>query len=218
MDHSAMIAALPVEQRLALAYAPRQSRPLFLGLFALDSRLGAVVRQASEPILGQIRLSWWRERLTAPAGATVPGEPVLLLLEQWQEYRPALAALIDSYELLLEPEALGPGAIRQFAELRAAVCDTLAQRLGEAGSAAAAHRAGQGWAATDLAGKLSDPAEIELARTIADGCDWSRLRLPRNMRPLAVLYGLARRNQGQQGFLTGPLSGLAAVRLGLSGV
>lgn len=218
MDHSALIAALPVEQRLALAYAPRQSRPLFLGLFALDTRLGAVVRQASEPILGQIRLAWWRERLTAPAGATVPGEPVLLLLEQWQEYRPALAALVDSYELLLEPEALGEAAIRQFAELRAAACDALAQRLGEAESAEAARRAGQGWAATDLAGKLSDPAEIKRARTIAGACDWSRQSLPRNMRPLAVLYGLARREKGQQGFLIGPSSGLAAVRLGLFGV
>ncbi|MFM5923999.1 MAG: hypothetical protein ACKOPG_07440 [Novosphingobium sp.] len=218
MDHSALIVELPVEQRLALAYATRQSRPLFLGLFALDARLGAVVRQASEPVLGQIRLAWWRERLEAPAGAAVPGEPLLALLGQWQEYRSALAPLADSYELLLEPETLGPGAIRRFAELRAAACDALARRLGEAASAAAARRAGQAWAATDLAGKLSDPAEVEQARTIAGECDWSRQRLPGSMRPLAVLFGLARRDKGQQGFLTGPMSGLATVRLGLFGV
>lgn len=218
MDHSALIAALPVEQRLALAYATRQSHPLFLGLFALDARLGGVVRQASEPLLGQIRLAWWRDRLVAPPGPEHAGEPLLALLEMWGELRSSLTALVDAWELLLEPEALEAESLARFVDLRAKACVALARLLDIQTTDDRVRRAASGWAVADLAGKLSDPAEIVLARALAEKADWSPLRLPRSLRPFAVLYGLARRSKGQEGLLTGPTSGLVAVRLGLLGV
>ena len=46
--------------RLALAYAPAEARPAWAGLLALDARLAGVVRAAREPVLGQLRLAWWR--------------------------------------------------------------------------------------------------------------------------------------------------------------
>jgi phytoene synthase len=63
MDFSQLAATLPIERRLALAYAPGRARAATLGLFALDAALGNLVRAAREPLLGQMRLAWWREEL-----------------------------------------------------------------------------------------------------------------------------------------------------------
>ena len=51
------------ERTLAVAYAPADKRPALTALFALDERFGAVVSSTSEPMIGLMRLAWWRERL-----------------------------------------------------------------------------------------------------------------------------------------------------------
>ena len=77
--------------------------------------------------------------------------------------------------------------------------------------------AGHDWALADLAQGLSDPSEIAMARGILRGRDRSRADLPRDLRPLTVLHGLARRKQGASSLLNGPIDGLVAIRLGLFG-
>ena len=61
-DDSLLLGLTPLH-RLALAYAPAASRGAWLGFLALDMRLAAIVRAAREPMIGQIKLAWWRERL-----------------------------------------------------------------------------------------------------------------------------------------------------------
>lgn len=69
---------LSQDKRLAFAYLSREARSAIKALFALDAAMGDVVRTTSEPMLGQIRLAWWRERLEEmDAGAPVPPEPRL---------------------------------------------------------------------------------------------------------------------------------------------
>jgi len=58
-----LVASLPTASRLALAYAPAKARLQTLALFALDTRLAGLLRNSSEPMLAQLRLSWWRETL-----------------------------------------------------------------------------------------------------------------------------------------------------------
>jgi phytoene synthase len=217
MDLAVHLDDLPAELRLALAYAPQRSRGLWLGLFALDVRLAGIVRQTSEPMLGQIRLAWWRDRLKAGDAATISGEPLFELLSLWGPQRSALAALVDGWEVLLDDAELTAAALARFADGRAAACEALAQQLGEGESAALAARAGQGWALAEIALKLSDPAETARAQAAAAAYDWQAIRLPRALRPLQVLHGLARRKQGAAPLLDGPADGLAAVRLGLLG-
>lgn len=213
MDESALLDLLPGEQRLALAYAPTGARPLFLGLFALDSRLAQVVRGAREPMLAQLRLAWWRERLAenAPRG----GEPVLALLAPLLAAGPGLSALADGWEALLGEGPIEPSGIEQFAEGRAAANRVLAQYLG--GDPAEAERAARNWALADLAAHVSAPDEQAAAQAIAAAQDWRRPRLSRALRPLAVLHGLARRHRGLQPLLAGPASLGTAIRLGLLG-
>lgn len=214
-DSSALLDGLPGEQRLALAYARADARPLFLGLFALDSRLAQVVRSAREPMLAQLRLAWWRERLAeaTPRG----GEPVLALLAPLLAMGEGLSALADGWEALLGEGPIEQAAIEQFAEGRAAAYRLLARHLGDADAPAEAERAARNWALADLAAHLSAPDERAMAQSVAAAQDWRRPALPRALRPLAVLHGLARRHRGMRPLIAGPASLGAAIRLGLLG-
>ena len=69
-----------VERRLALAYAPRERRALLTALFGLDDALASILRTTREPMVGQMRLTWWYNALTAIDAGPPPAEPVLQAL------------------------------------------------------------------------------------------------------------------------------------------
>jgi len=206
MTAADFLGTLPVERRLALAYAPPRAKGLWLGLFALDARLGTIVRGASEPMLTQIKLAWWRDELARPQAQRRRGEPLLELLDQWGDDAACLAALVDGWEMLLGDVLLDHAAAGQYADERARACLGLAGRLGVPGNAISS--AARGWALADLHLVLAEPAKYE----------WPRVKLPREMRPLQVLYGLAAHNRGAGPLIPGPIAGLRAVRLGLLGI
>ena len=62
---------------LALLYMPRPQRGLVADYFALDAVFGQVVRTTREPMIGQMRFAWWRERLQDIDRGIVPAEPHL---------------------------------------------------------------------------------------------------------------------------------------------
>jgi 15-cis-phytoene synthase len=217
MDLSLHIGDLPIERRLALAYSPRSARALTVGLFALDARLAGIIRQAREPLLGQLKLSWWRDRLKGSAAEVARGDPLLELLGEWGRQRSALAGLVDGWEHLLNEGPLEQAALIAFATARGTVCAELAERLDEPEAIPEAARAGRNWALVDLALGLSDPAELALVDVLIKEQNWRPVKLPRALRPLAVLHGLAARRQGAAPLLAGPVDGFFAVRLGLLG-
>lgn len=206
MNAADFLETLPVERRLALAYAPPRSKGLWLGLFALDARLGTIVRGASEPMLTQIKLAWWRDELARPQVQRRRGEPLLELLDEWGDDAACLTALVDAWEMLLGDVLLDHAAAGQYADERARACIGLASRLGLPEDAISL--AARGWALADLHVVLAEPAKYA----------WLRVRLPREMRPLQVLYGLATHNRGVGLLIPGPIAGLRAVRLGLLGI
>ena len=69
----------PEVSRIALASAGSR-RDIWLAAFALDGRIGRMVLGASEPMLGQMRLAWWRDQLGAPASARPQGDLLLDLI------------------------------------------------------------------------------------------------------------------------------------------
>ena len=175
-----MLDTLPPPWRLAVAYAPAATRDQWLTFLALDTRLGQIVRSAREPMLAQMKLAWWRDRLAQRAEAWPKGEPLLAALACWQDGHGALSGLVDGWEALLgdepQPEALMAG--------RAAACVAMG---GEgAGEMARA------WALADAAGLIGGGA---VAGLIA-AQDWRRQRLPRAMRPLVILHGMAAHGRG----------------------
>ncbi|HZU64114.1 MAG TPA: hypothetical protein VFF98_10550 [Novosphingobium sp.] len=209
--------SLPPLQRLALAYAPAPTRALWAALLALDGRLAGVVRQVGlagkEPMIAQLRLAWWRDRLQEPAAQWPAGEPLLAALAGWQGQHGALAALVDGWEHLLAEAPLPAYAMTAWADGRAHAASGLAALLGADAQAAAA--LARAWSLADLAAHLSAPEEQAEARRL-----WQEAplppRAPRALRPLAVLGGLARREAA--GTPARGVNGLIlALRLGLWG-
>ena len=67
---------LPEVSRIAFASTGRNRDP-WLAALALDGRIGRMVLGASEPMLGQVRLAWWRDQLGKPIGDRPRGDPLL---------------------------------------------------------------------------------------------------------------------------------------------
>jgi len=211
------LARLRMPQRLALTYASRSTRPGFAALFLVDTTLADIVRQAREPMLAQLRLAWWRDRFEQDVADRPAGNPLLASLADWAGEESALRGLVDGWEQLLADGPLTRNAMMGFATGRGECFAALARLHGAAGDAAA--QAGRLWALVDLASGLSDPHERETALALARIEGAPAHTLPRAMRPLTVLAGLAHRalKRADGALLAGAGDMLAAMRLGLLG-
>lgn len=124
-------------------------------VFALDARLAAIVRSTREPMLGRIRLTWWRDALAAlDEGARVPDEPVLLGIAAAGVSGAALADLAEGWMILLDEDYAATERLEAYAELRGGTVFAVLGRL--SGAMAGLDVAGAGWALADLAAHVSD--------------------------------------------------------------
>jgi phytoene synthase len=205
---------LPELSQLAVAYAPPAAKRQTATMLALDARLATILRKKREPMLAQLRLAWWRDRLNEPPAQWPQGDAVLDSLRQWSNPA-ALATVVDGWEVLVTDQ-VDRAALDRFASGRAAGFAALAGELGH--SPEPARRAGRVWALADLVANLSDPQERALALVLAQE-NGRPPALPRNLRPLAVLAGLGWRaiQAGGGPLLTGRGAALTALRLGTLG-
>ena len=169
-----------------------------LAAFALDAKLAGIVAGARELLLAQIKLAWWRERLAEEPAARPQGQPILTALAAWRGSTEPLHALVDGWEAMLDPDQ--PDLVA-LAEARAALGRGLAAQADQPAWSEAAGAALHGWSLAALAA----------------GGELPRLSLPRELRALAVLHGLARRRKGQMPLIEGPLALASAVRIGMIG-
>lgn len=65
---------------LATLYAPAALRPALFAVWALDLELAKVATGASDAMLAEIKLAWWRERLGDLDKGVVPAQPLLRAL------------------------------------------------------------------------------------------------------------------------------------------
>jgi phytoene synthase len=210
---------LPVPQRLALAYSPVAIRDHLHAMLGLDQRLARIVAQASEPMLAQLRLAWWRDELGKSPQDRPQGDAVLdAIAVHWQGDEGVLVALVDGWEQVLAEPPMPEAAMEGFAQGRSAAFLAHARAAG-VDALQPVEQAARRWAYVDLAAGVSDAAEREAllyrARSVADG----RIVLPRSLRPLAILDGLARRAlaTGERELLASRGASLAALRLGILG-
>lgn len=206
---------LPPAQRVAAAYANGDSAPRIVSLLAFDEHLGRLIRQASEPMLAQMRLAWWRDELRKSPSDRARGNPLLAGLgEHWSGKEAALLAMIDGWEQLLVEAPICEHAIQSFAAGRAAPWLEIA-----VGSGTAAEQAAKRWALADLAANMEAGEERDSVLKHAREVGPAPESLPKAMRPLAVLDGLARRSLKADSapLFSGRRAALVALRLGMFG-
>ncbi|WP_028965815.1 squalene/phytoene synthase family protein [Sphingomonas phyllosphaerae] len=156
------------ERWLAMTYARPAHRPALDALWSLDDKLASILRATREPIVGQMRLTWWHEALSALDDAAPPAEPVLQALARHvvpQVPGRWLATLVEGWEALLEPTLDAPAMQAHAVHRGSGLFTAMAAAIGVDDPAIAT--AGAGWALADLAGHLKAPAEADLARTMA---------------------------------------------------
>lgn len=188
---------------LALTYVPAAARRGVEALFLIDAAMGEVVRTTREPMLGPIRLAWWRERLEEmDSGGAAPAEPRLQQVER--ELLPRgisgndISALEAGWLWLLDgfPWSTEVG---EAVWLRGNLLFGLASRLlGRADERINA--AGGMWALVDVARHCTDPASREMLMGQARGFA-RRLGgtlFPPRLRPLSMLAALAIRDCKRQ--------------------
>lgn len=211
-DVDDLLQELGEAERLALTYAPRAVRAPLVAAFALDAALHRAALVKSEPALAQIRLAWWRDACARLPNAA--DHPVLAALgDSWPGDTQRLHALVDAWEGFAVAEAERLGAAEDLAEARAGVLALAARQPVSAGVLAASRC----WTLAGLsAHALSDTGRAAMEERARLG---RPMRLPRALRPLAILGGLGRRSAavGAGALLGDRLSPIAALRLGILG-
>ena len=100
------IEAVMREQALAVGYAPASARDGFAALLDLDHQLASILQSTTEPMIGQMRLTWWYEALEKLDREPAPAHPVLQRLAA--SVLPGgvrgadLAPMIEGWEALLD--------------------------------------------------------------------------------------------------------------------
>ncbi|WEK43052.1 MAG: hypothetical protein P0Y64_17210 [Candidatus Sphingomonas colombiensis] len=183
-----------IERRIILAYAPAASRAGLAALLALDDRLGEIVAAARDPLIGQMRLTWWHEALVALDRAPAPAEPILRAaaahLLSSGITGAELSHIVDGWEALLAIDTDPAAAFAGHAVDRGEAMFGIAARL-LGGDHPGLRDAGAGWA---LAG-LREPRAREIAAERLDGLMRGD-RWPRALRSLSGMALLARSDLG----------------------
>jgi NADH dehydrogenase [ubiquinone] 1 alpha subcomplex assembly factor 6 len=97
------------ERFICALFAPDERRQAVFAILAFNAELARTRSVVTEPILGQMRLQWWRDALDRifDDAANVPaGNPLLAAMaaaiNQYDLPRPVIAAMIDARSLDLE--------------------------------------------------------------------------------------------------------------------
>lgn len=208
---------LSAQASLALAHTPAELRRTLRIFLELDARIARIVAATTEPILGQMRLAWWRDTLAVPMEQRPRGDAILDGIgDLWLGYEPALVALIDGWEEMLG-DTMTKEAAHRFAVGRAKPFDALAMMVHKSGDenvAAAARR----WALVDAGIHVSEGAERDAILAVAQAIE-RKAPLPKPLRGLAVLDALARRSlsRGGRPLMEGRGAALVALKAAIIG-
>ena len=88
------------DRYLTLLFAPRAKRTILAALYAFNLECAhAVVAGGEQPLLGQMRLQWWRDAISeAMTAREKPSQPVLAILAGRPDLEPELLQLLAARE------------------------------------------------------------------------------------------------------------------------
>lgn len=151
---AAAVEAHDHDRWLAALFAPDARRPGLMALYAFNLEVARVRETVREPMLGEIRLQWWRETLEGCAAGQPREQPVARALARHvsaSDAWPRLQALIDARTADLD--AGPPADLAAYAAGTAGnLTEAAAILLGHAdsGTLAAARAAGTAYALVGL--------------------------------------------------------------------
>lgn len=178
-----MIVPNDPDRAFALDHVALPQRAAVAALWALDEQLGQIVASTTQPMVGQMRLLWWREAISKGTR----GHPVLEGMTSFQDAE-ALCTIIDGWEELLEPLPLDAEQLTRFAGLRGTQLFALsAQTMG----GTCPDAAGAEWALANFGVRCSDTATAARALEMA-GQYLAAVDLKAMPRALRILVRLAR--------------------------
>lgn len=210
---------LPPELELALAHTRASNRIALRTFFELDMRFARILSGTNEPMLGQMRLAWWRETLRKPMKERPEGDAVLDSIgREWAGREEFLVKLVDAWENLLADPPLGKEHAAAFAKgradaMRGAFADNLDQWDASQTNVLATR-----WALADLCANVSLPEERDMLVALATEKGASKLsKSP--FKGVAVLGALALRslNKGGRPLMEGRGASLTALRAAIIG-
>lgn len=163
------------DRYFASLFAPSAVRGALLSLHAYDLALAEVLRTASEPHIGLIRLAWWRDAVSALHERPVAGQPVIAALAATGQDAPALAALAESYMDRIDGDDSTDCGGLLF---------SIAARLLGSDSNEDVRAAGRYWAAANRlrGGGVADPPDLP------------HVRFAPTLRPITALGSASRRD------------------------
>jgi phytoene synthase len=179
-------------KRLAIAYARADARPALALLLAFDVKLGRLFRDSSQPLIGQLRMAWWRDVIMKDLAARPAGEPVVAQLSALQCSHPQwdlgayMTQLVDGWDALLSAEIWSDDVITLHIDVRAAaIFDGYAAMAGLAPSSDIT-AVGRRWALAELPQycQTQDQFDRVAAMTVPGSVVAA---FPRAIRPLTLL-------------------------------
>ncbi|MEM7700525.1 MAG: hypothetical protein AAF251_01170 [Pseudomonadota bacterium] len=208
------------EARLALAYTGPILRDALRIFFEFDSRIARIVSGTNEPMLGQMRLAWWRDTLGLPVNERPEGDVVLDALgAHWAGQESGLVALVDGWEHMLSEPPLSKEAAEGFAQGRVQGLAALTAFSGDDEKIEAdLHNAAMIWALADAASHIAEESERATLMEVAQGVSPLKA-LPSPYRGVAVLGALGARSIASGGapLMAGRGAAVVALRAGLLG-
>ncbi|NIJ39824.1 phytoene synthase [Parvibaculum indicum] len=145
---------------LSLLLAPAEKRPALLALYAFNLEIARIAETVSEPMMGMIRLQWWREVLEGLDAGETRGHHAAVALAETRKHVDLplsdLTALVDMRERDLDEEPFEDmAALEGYAVATSGGLMSLAATVLGGEGAAAAHReaidhAGAAFALTGL--------------------------------------------------------------------
>jgi NADH dehydrogenase [ubiquinone] 1 alpha subcomplex assembly factor 6 len=146
---------LDPDRWLTTLFAPDASRPGLFALYAFNAEIARARESVSQPMIGQIRLQWWREAWDGIVAGTPRQHPVVLALHDHCRHldQSVVMALIDARERDMEDAPFADlRALTAYAQATSAPLMKLAvQQLGAQVDDAVVNAAGTAYA---LAGIL----------------------------------------------------------------
>ncbi len=106
------------DRYFASLFAPAEERPLLFALYAFNYEIARATVSVHEPMMGEVRLQWWREAVGEAARGAPRAQPVAIalagLLARAPHLRDALEALIDARTVELSPAPFADLAALEF--------------------------------------------------------------------------------------------------------